>query len=810
METATHRLSEVMQKTSEYYPVPGLFEYVSQLGASLLVDATGRLFRDDQKEPILDDAEREDRSDLDSDDGSASDTDVPENPSFTNCSNGQHIGATVPSARSHPLLGLEYLVSSLYGFNTTVPHDTIYALLAISKDSTPIAADGSSRHSSDHAQDALEVFTQRKRYNVDYKLSYVDVCKEFIQFCIERWLQIDRSRALDVILRPWATEQSVLDDVRRQEERAERATMERKRKKMRSQKSTSMIMGGNLPINSDSINQQHHGGSQDSRTDVTVQSWNGSAQSSHNVTQADPEDMKLPSWIPQLSGAPFAMYQQPGIDAIKMGRKNADPLVGMPSMTQRNYSAPDTKRIDMKTLKFRKRVELEHFSMYIRGFVFDEIEASTEPARTGQIPKEWATFGGWRDAEGNPPDQFWRTLVADRGRDGKNPPVYYSRACKECFRKGGFEGGAVDTKNLINYERNSVVAEFCRRVQAVTWNRTLIRTKKTELLGLAAEYVQPEDLVCILYGCSVPVILRRGEKKSDEVFEKEMEWELDFLRQTMVKYYKQYRDRVAAHKSRVEELKKEFLSWERQKRKQWLKDKDWRQFWQRKLVEEAQREEQAGKRTRRQYEIGDLDNLEPKREIFLRKLRLKLVNALLRVGRDFNAWKRAKGKQAKHDGTTDWRPLYKGGPLVNWRKFELRLKYGRRWKKIVQRKKKELLRTAIEFKRHNGTGLDQRRPIVSEWPYPTNVTDSDAFSDARPSPEGLTSIGSPRAVATLSEEEMEVFDHAVRENFRKRAGEDGYYSYLLLGEAYIHGMMDGEAMAHQNKKQISTTVFEIR
>ena len=42
VETATHRLSEVMKKDPRFYHVPGWFEYVSALGASLLVDATGQ------------------------------------------------------------------------------------------------------------------------------------------------------------------------------------------------------------------------------------------------------------------------------------------------------------------------------------------------------------------------------------------------------------------------------------------------------------------------------------------------------------------------------------------------------------------------------------------------------------------------------------------------------------------------------------------------------------------------------------------------------------------------------------------------
>jgi hypothetical protein len=32
----------------------------------------------------------------------------------------------------------------------------------------------------------------------------------------------------------------------------------------------------------------------------------------------------------------------------------------------------------------------------------------------------------------------------------------------------------------------------------------------------------------------------------------------------------------------------------------------------------------------------------------------------------------------------------------------------------------------------------------------------------------------------------------------------------MLGECYIHGMMDGEAMRYQNEEAIASQVFELR
>jgi hypothetical protein len=57
-----------------------------------------------------------------------------------------------------------------------------------------------------------------------------------------------------------------------------------------------------------------------------------------------------------------------------------------------------------------------------------------------------------------------------------------------------------------------VVTEYLRRVQSVVWMRVLIRTTigdSQNNLGLAPQTVREDDLICIVYGCSVPVVLRK-------------------------------------------------------------------------------------------------------------------------------------------------------------------------------------------------------------------------------------------------------------------------------------------------------------
>jgi hypothetical protein len=300
VETATHRLSEVMKKDQKYYHLPGWFDYVSELGASLLVDATGRLFRDYKEEQKDQDAKGSDSLIGEDDQHSSSVVQVASSLTKTPGNSTSIVRNT--KTKAQPLLSLEYLVTSLSVFDTSMPHDTIYALLAIAKDTTPIAGGERTQQSSDHAQDVLELFTQRKRYNVDYDMPYVAVCREFIQFCILQSLQWDRSRALDIICRPWATEETRLKE--RRDEKKKKAARDEKEKLdnewLRQKRDSELNKGranGNLSSVIGKVALQNQG-----RPDVnsSVNSKTGkepdrrSAERNH---REDFEDMELPSWV---------------------------------------------------------------------------------------------------------------------------------------------------------------------------------------------------------------------------------------------------------------------------------------------------------------------------------------------------------------------------------------------------------------------------------------------------------------------------------------------------------------------------------
>lgn len=441
VETATHRLSEVMKKSEVFHHVPDFFGEIPALGASLLVEATSNLFRRSKE------------------------------------------------GTREPLLSLEYLVSTLSVFEATDHRDTVFALLAIAKDTSPRAAHQQETDATIPAHKQLSAWSNKivsKTYHVDYEQPIVEIYKEFVAFSIR---QADQTRALDIICKPWAPP---LDN------------------------GDQRVVHGWEPFSQ----------AEDNKV--------GGDEAGDNKTE-NSKTHKLPSWIASLNRAAYGMIETTTGAGHKMTRMNADPLVGLPG--ERNYTAAGTRKVNRSALKIKKRAT--YYSMYVEGFILDKIGDIQEVARHGNIPEPWLEFGGWDHREEDPPQEFWRTVIANRGSQGRNAPSFYPRACKESIRKG-MKGGALDGADLIHTGRCSIVAEFLRRLRAVIWNRRLMRTMTpskpggTGRLGLVPENACKEDLICILYGCSVPVVLRPIPLNPGRIAdEREAHYQEDFLEATI-------------------------------------------------------------------------------------------------------------------------------------------------------------------------------------------------------------------------------------------------------------------------------------
>jgi hypothetical protein len=72
---------------------------------------------------------------------------------------------------------------------------------------------------------------------------------------------------------------------------------------------------------------------------------------------------------------------------------------------------------------------------------------------------------------------------------------------------------SIEVEEILKAELPNHVSEFLQVVRDVVWNRrTFVGEKaltKDKIVGLIPRTAQVGDIICILLGCSVPVVLRR-------------------------------------------------------------------------------------------------------------------------------------------------------------------------------------------------------------------------------------------------------------------------------------------------------------
>jgi hypothetical protein len=281
------------------------------------------------------------------------------------------------------------------------------------------------------------------------------------------------------------------------------------------------------------------------------------------------EKEHMPSWIPSIDGHAYG-----GPKGVLGGRRHGDSFVGnLERQNQHNYNASsnltpcvtfvrcsnaDSKKMEKlyasRSVPNRQPVARDNVrpdqhqftsedknvpppqptkfngTMHVKGFKLDVIEKLTGHVLDGVIPAEAFKYGGWdykhEDLDGrNPsdlppvPDVIWRTLVADRGPRGDNAPRWYRRACLECLMHINGSGD-LNTSDLLDRPEGTATTMklFLERVQAVVWRRKIFLTKgkpgkHKPLYGLAPSETEANDVICILFGCSVPVVLRKQPKK---------------------------------------------------------------------------------------------------------------------------------------------------------------------------------------------------------------------------------------------------------------------------------------------------------
>ncbi|KAE8363439.1 heterokaryon incompatibility protein-domain-containing protein [Aspergillus caelatus] len=368
-----------------------------------------------------------------------------------------------------PLKGIEYLVTSLSTFDASKLRDIVYSLVSIASDTyDPVSYDAGQEGDDNNKAYKLAI---------DYKLDEVEVYRNFVKYCILS------SGSLDIICRPWA-----------------------------------------MP-----------------RTGKG----------------------RLPSWIRLLRDSEFGEPTE-----VYNGRKNGEGLlgpVGSPLYkASRGIRFTDTST---KTAPPRKKRKTEadasdakvvrHMSsmLSVKGFKLAKVEAVSLANASGLISRSsLLDIGGWAGVNESPeevPDHIWRTLIADRDSEGQVPPTWYQRACLRCLEIADtFYNGDFNIDQLL-HGHSDMVRGYLTRIRNVTWNRRFFRAlmkaphtdsayspsgqterdnevsgseeepsfeggkrqwTENDLFGLCPEATTLGDFICILYGCSVPVILRQSTR----------------------------------------------------------------------------------------------------------------------------------------------------------------------------------------------------------------------------------------------------------------------------------------------------------
>jgi hypothetical protein len=212
---------------------------------------------------------------------------------------------------------------------------------------------------------------------------------------------------------------------------------------------------------------------------------------------------RLPSWIPQLCALPIPRDQ--GI--CNSVRQHPDSLVCLPHH-QNHYRA---SRERQASASFSNNED--NYVLTVKGFQLSVIDWLGDLAGNGVLPSSWSeSFEKSNVQQQNLKDIYWQTLVANRGFEWSPTPSWYRRACNEVYELS--PDRVLNTAELLRkteekeMETSTRQIKFLRRVQAVTWNRRLVRLKG-DSLGLVPERTRKDDHICILFGCDVPVVLRK-------------------------------------------------------------------------------------------------------------------------------------------------------------------------------------------------------------------------------------------------------------------------------------------------------------
>ena len=410
------------------------------------------------------------------------------------------------------LVGLETLVSSLLFFEASNPHDYIFSLVALARDA----------RQQDFTSMLNRTEPSERPFNIEvnYESNALELFKDFTKQCVQA------SKSLDIICRHWAPDVegkdedgttkeitfpswilkvsqssygTALDTLqgRRAGDSLVGCPYRDMRKTYNAANGTEAIFAFGSPPEgslmrrftdlSDATNDSF------STTNFDVSMTFSRKPTLNDLSSQDMDERDFASIGNMLNGK--SPVDEPG----EIHKRKDSATFSRPSPTRSHSSSS----LQMESI-FQNM-------LHVMGVELGRIKKRSNRITLGIVPAEWLEVTGWqRKNPGRVPDMLWRTLVAARGPDGHFPPRWYRRACSHCLSDKDVMTPNADL-NTQKTPSSDIMAQFLSRAKSVVYSRQFFvgGSPKEPLFGLAPPGAVKGDLICVLAGCTVPVILRK-------------------------------------------------------------------------------------------------------------------------------------------------------------------------------------------------------------------------------------------------------------------------------------------------------------
>lgn len=241
------------------------------------------------------------------------------------------------------------------------------------------------------------------------------------------------------------------------------------------------------------------------------------------------QDQPLPSWIATRDRLPF------GDPSLRLTQRvHGKALVD--SSSKRAYTC------HLRTLP-QARIGRDsglhcNGSLHVKGLILGKVVRVSMRMANAMITKDCLQIlcspqDAGSSRPGSVPATIWRTLCADRDDKGEEAPIVYRSAMAHLLYLSRDEYDvlerpeqasllsnitSIDIEELLSTDLNDHVRTYLEIVRDVVWNRRTFQARPehdldksgTPLVGLLPQAAKVGDMLCILYGCSVPVVLRKS------------------------------------------------------------------------------------------------------------------------------------------------------------------------------------------------------------------------------------------------------------------------------------------------------------